>query len=212
MLLEADASSKREDDFCSESSFFTEEGEEEEGGEEEKQTEVESVLRDIESTRDSTSAASLSSTSPSTRISSSTVRFSVLEIRCYPMILGDNPSVTNGIPVTIDWKHDESVVCDVEEYEESRPPRRDRAELMLPSSIRSRLAMDTGSSRKELQEQLRQVNIQRNQRRRTLEREQLDRLEEALEKTWRVISGKKKRERKFMQQASSAFAIVTAVN
>jgi hypothetical protein len=136
-----------------------------------------------------------------TSSSSPSVRFSNVEIRSYPMVLGDNPSVTSGVPITIDWEYEDQVVCDVAEYEKSRPARRVRTELLMPSSIRARLAIDAGSSRKELQQQQRRVNIQRSQRRRTLQREQLEKIEEALETTWRVLSGKKQQERKLFQRA-----------
>jgi hypothetical protein len=80
----------------------------------------------------------------------SSIRFSTVEIRSYPMILGDNPSVTAGIPITIDWLHQDEVTCDVVDYEVTRPERRARLQLLLPPAMRAQIAMDAGSSRKEL--------------------------------------------------------------
>jgi hypothetical protein len=137
------------------------------------------------------------------------VRFSTVEIRSYPMIMGDNPSVTCGIPVTIDWAHDgDVVVCDIQDYEECRPTRRHRMELLLPSSIRSSFVLNAGYSRKEIQQQIKDVNCARNRRRQTMEREQFHKLEAALEMTWRaamnatVRQGKKRMERNYIRRAT----------
>jgi len=48
------------------------------------------------------------------------VRFSVVEVRQYPMILGDHPSVKKGLPVTLDWRHFDSNRYEVDELEEER--------------------------------------------------------------------------------------------
>ncbi|KAG7342837.1 hypothetical protein IV203_020781 [Nitzschia inconspicua] len=127
----------------------------------------------------------------------SLVQFSTVEIRNYRMVLGDNPSVTSGVPVTLDWLYDECMVCDVSDYEDSRPPRRDRAQMMLPAEYRARLVMDTGSSRKEIQQRQKEVNIQRSQRRRTLELEHFDS---------QVDHYFSKRSDWFIDSASSAFS------
>mmetsp|Transcript_2299 Transcript_2299/g.3507 ORF Transcript_2299/g.3507 Transcript_2299/m.3507 type:complete len:391 (-) Transcript_2299:420-1592(-) len=44
-------------------------------------------------------------------------RFSTTEIRIYPIILGDNPSVSDGPPITIDWNIITSKTIPVEEFE-----------------------------------------------------------------------------------------------
>mmetsp|Transcript_1027 Transcript_1027/g.1609 ORF Transcript_1027/g.1609 Transcript_1027/m.1609 type:complete len:233 (-) Transcript_1027:240-938(-) len=137
------------------------------------------------------------------------VRFSTLEIRTYPMVMGDNPSVTRGIPVTIDWDYDGEFVCDVNDYEEYKPARRTRMELQIPSSVRSSIVMQGGASRKEIQEQQKKVNIVKNQRKRTSETEKLQKLEEVLELTWRatmnatIRQNRKKMERKYIMNAAA---------
>ncbi|KAL3924348.1 MAG: hypothetical protein SGILL_001100 [Bacillariaceae sp.] len=131
----------------------------------------------------------------------SRIKFSTISIRSYAMILGDNPSVSNGVPVSIGWDHQDEVTCDIQEYESSRSERRERTQLLLPSSIRAQLAMESGSSRRDLQGAQRRVNIHRGQRQRTLERSKLVKVEEAMENTWKVLSGKKKKEKAFLQKA-----------
>jgi hypothetical protein len=139
----------------------------------------------------------------------SSIRFSTVEIRSYPMILGDNPSVTAGIPITIDWLHQDEVTCDVVDYEVTRPERRARLQLLLPPAMRAQIAMDAGSSRKELHAMQRKVNVARGQRQSSQRGEQMSRLEEAMEATWRALSRKGKKEKKFLQNTMAAVAAST---
>lgn len=46
-----------------------------------------------------------------------TVNFGRLEFREYPIIMGANPSVSEGVPVTIDWDHFGEYDVDIESYE-----------------------------------------------------------------------------------------------
>jgi hypothetical protein len=41
-------------------------------------------------------------------VTATAVNFSHVEYRYYPMTIGDNPSVENGVPITIDWNHFDS--------------------------------------------------------------------------------------------------------
>jgi hypothetical protein len=137
------------------------------------------------------------------------VRFSTITIREYPMSMGDNPSVSSGIPVTIDWKHERETVCDVSEYEEGRHQRRAKFELLLPESLRLNIVRERGFSRGEIQEQRKEVNVCRGRRRRTVETLQLYKLQESLEVTWRatlnatIRQGRKRMEREYISQARS---------
>ena len=48
-------------------------------------------------------------------ITEHTVKFSTVEIRSFPMILGDNPSVSKGPPVTLAWDYDSDILELIEE-------------------------------------------------------------------------------------------------
>ena len=50
------------------------------------------------------------------------VRFVSVELREYPIILGDNPSCTAGPPIAIalDWDYDTLTSCTIDEYESMR--------------------------------------------------------------------------------------------
>eukprot|EP00934_Nitzschia_sp_Nitz4_P005059 Nitzschia sp. Nitz4//scaffold76_size158648//95115//95813//NITZ4_002555-RA/size158648-processed-gene-0.244-mRNA-1//1//CDS//3329557872//5049//frame0 len=127
------------------------------------------------------------------------VVFSTLEIREYPIIPGDNPSVTVGCPITIDWAHDDLVTCHVEEYEGARPKPRTMIELRIPSQLREEMLKRQGYSRQDILAGTKKANLTKNARRRTQETMKLAPLQEFLEKAKRGTmnatlnrSGKKK--------------------
>jgi hypothetical protein len=80
------------------------------------------------------------------------VTFSAVEFHTHGLILGDNPSVSVGPPLAISWKAVESKILDLEEYETSRPPRRERRDLVVPRSIRVNWLRAQGYARGELTE------------------------------------------------------------
>mmetsp|Transcript_10889 Transcript_10889/g.18416 ORF Transcript_10889/g.18416 Transcript_10889/m.18416 type:complete len:238 (-) Transcript_10889:156-869(-) len=80
------------------------------------------------------------------------IRFEKVEVRDYPLILGDNPSVTDGPPLSIDWDHAGEYAVSVEEYENTRPPRRHKKNMVVPKSVRQDWLRDEGYSRGEMNE------------------------------------------------------------
>jgi len=81
------------------------------------------------------------------------VRFSTVEMRLYPLRLGDNPSISGGPPLTIGWDYEGSpIVSKVEEYETIRPPRRTSEEMKIPRSLRQEWLREEGYSRREMNE------------------------------------------------------------
>lgn len=86
----------------------------------------------------------------------SAVRFGTVEIRSYPVILGNNPSPSAGPPVGIGWQHDPEATLkkDIDSYEESRASvgsRRSKAEhLKIAASAREEMLLEAGYSREEI--------------------------------------------------------------
>ena len=73
------------------------------------------------------------------------VSFASVQVREYPMILGDNPSCTSGPPVTLDWTYDAkaSMSCTVDEWESGRDStRRMKSVIRVPSSVRTEWVLD----------------------------------------------------------------------
>lgn len=86
----------------------------------------------------------------SSSASSSTVKFHSIEIRCYKVTLGDNPSCSYGPPVTLDWEYDASVEMSVDEYEESRSIRRKPYQMLMNSQYRTKLLREWNISEDEI--------------------------------------------------------------
>ena len=99
------------------------------------------------------SVGSLTTTGSDTS-STSRVSFGKLEIREYPMVMGDNPSTSEGPSLEIGWEY---VACDVlyvEEYEGLRPHRRGMGQLRMPGTFRTELLISNGYSKNEIRQQV----------------------------------------------------------
>lgn len=120
------------------------------------------------------------------------VRFSTVTIREYPITAGDNPSTTRGVPLTVEWNHEQEYTLQVNDFEDVRPSiRRSAGELQTPSRDRFRILTAMGWNGKELIEHIRAVDRVRGQRLRTRRRVQhlpwLERLQESWEKIQRGV-------------------------
>ncbi|KAL3823500.1 hypothetical protein ACHAXA_010822 [Cyclostephanos tholiformis] len=69
------------------------------------------------------------------------VCFASVQVREYPVILGDNPSCTSGPPLTLDWNYNAELSCTIDEWERRRDTTR---HLRVPSSVRMEYLLDTG--------------------------------------------------------------------
>lgn len=72
------------------------------------------------------------------------VTFDTVEIRAYAIILGCNPAVTKGPPMTINWDHCCGVIEPVDEYEAKRLPRKSAILLRKSSLERQSLLKEEG--------------------------------------------------------------------
>jgi len=80
-----------------------------------------------------------------------TVSFTSLSIREYPPMISDNPSCSFGPPVQLDWDYHAEETQLIDQYEESRQPRRANHELLLSYNDRRFLLLKQGGySRKEV--------------------------------------------------------------
>jgi hypothetical protein len=69
------------------------------------------------------------------------VRWGDLTVYEFPNLLGDNPAVSEGAPLTIGWKHSSVVVVAIEYHEylrQNRPLRR-RKDMIMSSASRDTL-------------------------------------------------------------------------
>ena len=118
-------------------------------------------------------ATATSSSSTETKNNPKTVQFSNLEIRTYPLTLGDNPSVSSGPPLTLDWNHETTHTFSVDAYESQLAPPEDRrplAAMARPASLRVAILCDDARiGLRTVQATVREVEAVKRQRRRTVE-------------------------------------------
>lgn len=115
------------------------------------------------------------------------VSFSTIEIKEYSIIAGDNPAVTIGAPITIDWIPFSDKKCTVDDYEERRPSPRSMVELRMPATYRMQLLRSLGFTREEVLKCIKAANITRNHRSRTNETMALARTQETFELMTRAM-------------------------
>lgn len=60
-----------------------------------------------------------------------TVVFNEIHIRNYDQTVGDNPSVSYGPPIQLDWNYQEAEPISVDDYENNRGPRRNTRQMLL---------------------------------------------------------------------------------
>jgi hypothetical protein len=142
----------------------------------------------ISSTPAAAAAATLRDKTKQNKGLKKSVSFDSMVVKEYPIIPGINPAVTLGVPLTIDWQPlDETIICSVDEYQESRPPPRTMVELRMPASYRYELLRRLGYSRNELLQHAKHATIVRNQRRQTDATLHLQQTQEALERSFRAV-------------------------
>lgn len=86
------------------------------------------------------------------------VAFSSVSVHLHPMTLGDNPAVSAGVPVQIEWKPTTSFTRPLDEYEtaKDRPPR-SAQQLRLGPTRRENILKEAGQDRGEVRCVLRSV-------------------------------------------------------
>jgi len=131
------------------------------------------------------------------RRSSSMVSFGEVRIRSYEQTIGDNPSVSYGAPIALDWDYEEDLPVPLDEYEGAREgTRRTVRQLCLPYYVRKNLlTWRFGHSEQELEQAEREANKAKRQRELTkvlLPAHKIEDLfESARRKTKRFVAAKK---------------------
>jgi len=97
-------------------------------------------------------------------------KFTTLEIREFPVALGDNPGGIVGPPICLDWKHEEerTLIMSLEEYESTREPRKEGHELWIPECLRRWKLLDKGVSMRAMQKAAKKADKARAQRKSTI--------------------------------------------
>ena len=91
--------------------------------------------------------------------SSLSVSFAEVRIRSYDQTVGDNPSVSYGPPITLDWSYEEMEPISIDSYEDARGKRRTLREMILSYYHRRNvLSWQYGISDEELKLAKKQAN------------------------------------------------------
>jgi hypothetical protein len=114
------------------------------------------------------------------------VSFSNVEIQTYAIELGDHPS-TAGVPITIGWKPQFKIVCDIDEYERLRPPSRHGESLSISSGLRVDMLHKQGTSMRDMMKVKRESQKIRRAREKSVQSVMWDGLNEALESASRTV-------------------------
>lgn len=137
------------------------------------------------------------------------VSFHAIQVREYPMTLGDHPGAKSGPPVTLSWEYNAShASLSVDEFETYRPPRRSRSQIYIPSIRREEmLNKEFGIGRDQIRKAKKEVSKIRQQREKTVATLHNAKMEEAMEKARRKITRfvgrntKKKEESRLWKEA-----------
>ena len=133
------------------------------------------------------------------------VSFSTVVIREYNTILGDNPSVSIGCPLSLGWDYASEFVAALDDYESTKPEARHPSELRLTSSEREVRLKSFGFSRMEILEGTKVAMVTRQQRMKTIETLQLAKFQELIENANRKIfkAGRKRKEKELLRRTTS---------
>jgi len=93
------------------------------------------------------------------------VCFDDVHIREYGFILGDNPAVSKGAPLQIDWDYHNEDVIDVDIFEHCREPvRRHRKKIVLSGRKRAKILLNAGHTVEEIADMTLQCQLAKKQR------------------------------------------------
>ena len=93
------------------------------------------------------------------------VSFHEVKIRSYQQTIGDNPSVSYGTPISLDWDYEEMEALSLDDYEKERGPRRSPREMMLNYySRKNLLTWRFGHTEEEVKAAEKQANKAKTQR------------------------------------------------
>ena len=109
-----------------------------------------------------TSVASCNSTSNTSNAIGKDCRFGTVEVRKYPITIGQNPAVSSGIPLTMEWDllQNETEKCGIDQNERDHPAefRKRGNDLVLDGLTRATMLKELGYSKEQLLEGLKQVD------------------------------------------------------
>ena len=150
------------------------------------------------------SMSSLDSSPEASPLRKVTIGFSSITIREHPVIPGENPGVSCGVPLTLDWEHDFEDKFDLDEFESNKTQKRRQVEMKIPASKRADMLRKNGFGWVDIQKSIKQANISRHKRKKTLEKlERQEKFRNGIKKIFHV-SEKKSAKKKSAQSENTS--------
>eukprot|EP00588_Corethron_pennatum_P028244 CAMPEP_0194318770 /NCGR_PEP_ID=MMETSP0171-20130528/15313_1 /TAXON_ID=218684 /ORGANISM="Corethron pennatum, Strain L29A3" /LENGTH=312 /DNA_ID=CAMNT_0039075767 /DNA_START=89 /DNA_END=1027 /DNA_ORIENTATION=- len=115
------------------------------------------------------------------------VRFSDVEIRNYPLVLGDNPCCSYGPPVCLGWEHSSVDSTSLEFYEDNRGKRRKLHQLKMNYYLRMHILKERKYSKEEIKAARKAASKTKLEREITIRTLPFFHLEMATESAWRKL-------------------------
>ena len=155
--------------------------------------------------------------------SSDSVTFSSVTIRTYAHCVGDNPSVSLGVPLSLSWKVLAEETATIEAYDPVHPQGAREQDLAIPAVERERIVRSAGYGTEDIRNAVRIVNAIKMEREKTLDTMKNSPSEEFIEKLVKGVFNatmrrrSKKMERALLrklreQDAKRTLALVTVSN
>lgn len=110
------------------------------------------------------------------------VTFSQVKVRHYGLCVGDNPAVSLGVPITMDWTIVSEETTSVDSYDAAHPTGKCEAELAIPADEREQMVRRAGFTTEDIRVSVRQVNTTKMEREKTIDTLQNASSEEFMEK------------------------------
>lgn len=151
--------------------------------------------------------------SPSKEFDLKRIFFDQITIREHVQILGDNPAVSDGAPVTLSWEVQDQYDLPIDMYEFTRIPMRcsRRKEMMISAKKRVRTLIEAGYSPEEIGEAILSVEKAKCDRIKTVQNigwnGPLDVFSGAVETTGAAFRGLKRRSSKIIMGSVSALGV-----
>jgi hypothetical protein len=138
-----------------------------------------------------------------TKPKNTVVQFGSIEIRSYDICIGDNPSVSYGTPISLDWDYVVELKDTVEKYESIRSltKRRNMRQMMMNYNHRRNiLLLHWNVTEDALLQSEKEMNLIRSQRNMTRTLLPLAPLEDCMTSLYRKIQRRRQRQRAVQQQ------------
>lgn len=117
------------------------------------------------------------------------ISFGSISIREYTRIPGDNPSVSEGPPITVEWEHQDEYEVDIDHYEQKKV-RRSSSQLKLSPESRIEMLKQNGHNMMNIHESTNAASAERKRRLRTLRNMKMIQIFVGAMKLFKCSSGK----------------------